>query len=260
VTVSAITSGTTSTERRHQLVLSHLQLVRHILGKMSAQFPPGVDLENLEAAGVCGLAEAAANYDADRNTAFRSFAYLRIRGAIIDELRRNCPLPQRVLETVARVRRASRRLPSPVTVEALAGETGLTAKEVADCLAAVRLTRMVAWGPEAEPFATRLEDVARPEDALERAESKEQLARAVAALPERERTVVALYFREDLRLREISVVLGLSESRVSRLLNVALFRLGEILRAEAEECVPAGQRRSKAAPATRSIRVRCEDV
>ncbi len=136
-----------------------------------------------------------------------------------------------MLEMVAKVRRAYGELPAPVSVESLAEATGLSTDAVADCLAAVRLTRMTSWGPEAEPLATRLDDGARPEDALEFEETKELLAQAIDALPERDRTVVTLYFREDLRLREISTVLGLSESRVSRILNGALFRLGEYLRA-----------------------------
>jgi RNA polymerase sigma factor for flagellar operon FliA len=212
-------------------VVGHLTLVRHILGKMSAQFPPGVDLENLESAGVFGLVEAASNFDEGRNVSFKSYAFLRIRGAILDELRRNCPLPQQMLESVAKVRRAYRELPAPVSIEALAEATGLTNDAIADCLAAVRLTRMTSWGPESEPLATRLDDGGRPEDALEFEETKELLTQAIEALPERERKVVTLYFREDLRLREISAVLGLSESRVSRVLNGALFRLGEYLRA-----------------------------
>src|SRR5207302_4867572 len=142
------------------------------------------------------------------------YAFLRIRGAILDELRRNCPLPQQMLEAVARVRRAYRELPAPVSIEALAAATGMTEDEVADCLAAVRLTRMVSWGPESEPLATQLDDDGRPEEALELEETKQQLARAIDALPERERIAVTLYFREDLRLKEISAVLGLSESRV----------------------------------------------
>ena len=221
-------------EQWHELIVSHLPMVRHILGKMAAQFPPGVDLENLESAGVVGLVEAASHFDAERKVPFKTFAYLRIRGAIVDELRRNCPLPQQMLETVARIRKAYRELPAPVSVQSLAAATGLTEDEVADSLAAVRLTRMTSWGPGAEPLATRLDDGSRPGDHLEAEETKELLEQALSALPERERTVVTLYFREDLRLQEIGAVLKLSESRVSRILNAALFRLGEYLRARGE--------------------------
>ena len=217
--------------RRDQLILEHLPLVRHLVGKLSAELPPGVDVENLEAAGVLGLVEAAANYDPEREARFKTFAYLRVRAPILDELRRNCPLPQPMLEMLARVRAAYRTLPAPVSVAALAAATGLTEDEVADCLAATRLTRMVSLSPDSREWATRLDDQGdRPEAPLERAEEARLLEDAIAGLPERERLAVTLYYREDLRLKEISAVLGLSESRVSRILNAALFHLTEYFR------------------------------
>lgn len=218
--------------QRDELILNHLPLVRHVLGRLSAQFPPGVDLENLESAGVLGLVEAAAKFDAEKNVQFKTYAYIRIRGAILDELRRNCPLPQQMLQTVARVRAAHKELPAPVTVEALAAATGLTEDEVADCLAAIRLTQMVSCPPGIELGATRLDERhGRPDAEVQEAEMRQLLADAIEALPVRERTVVTLYYREDLRLKEISRVLNLSESRISRILNAALFTLGEYIRA-----------------------------
>lgn len=217
--------------RRDELILEHLPLVRHILGKLAAQLPPGVDLENLESAGVLGLVEAATSFDPDRGNQFNTFAYLRIRGAILDELRRNCPLPQQMLERAALVRRAHKELPPPVTIEALAAATGLSDDEVADCLAALRMTRMASLGT-VDTVGTRLDDrQARPDVQAERAELGRLLAEAIEALPERARLVVTLYYREDLRLKEIGQVLRLSESRVSRLLNAALFDIGEYIRA-----------------------------
>ena len=218
--------------RRDELILEHLPLVRHILGKLAAQLPPGVDVENLESAGVLGLVEAANNFDPERGNQFSTFAFLRVRGAILDELRRNCPLPQQMLERVALVRKAHKELPPPVTVPALAAATGLSDDEVADCLAAIRMTRMVSLEGRAEMVGTRLDDRAeRPDVLAERAELGRLLADALAALPERERLIVTLYYKEDLRLKEIGQVLKLSESRVSRLLNAALFDIGEYIRA-----------------------------
>ncbi len=221
--------------RRDQLILENLPLVRHLVGKLTAELPPGVDVENLEAAGVLGLVEAASNYDPEREAQFKTFAYLRVRGAILDELRRNCPLPQPMLETLARVRAAYRTLPAPVSVAALAAATGLSQDEVADCLAAARLTRMTSLSPDSREWRTRLgeSEGERPEAPLERAEEARLLDEAIAALPERERLTVTLYYREDLRLKEISAVLGLSESRVSRILNAALFHLTEYFRGRA---------------------------
>jgi RNA polymerase sigma factor for flagellar operon FliA len=219
--------------RRDQLILDHLPLVRHIVGKLTAELPSGIDIENLEAAGVLGLVEAATSFDPEREVRFKTFAYIRVRGAILDELRRNCPLPQPMLEALAKVRKAYRTLPAPVSVAALALASGLSEDEVSDCLAASRLTRMVSLSPGSRDWTTRLDDEGRPEAPLERAEEARLLDEAIAALPERERLAVTLYYREDLRLKEISVVLSLSESRVSRILNAALFHLTEYFRGRA---------------------------
>ncbi len=217
--------------RRNELIESHLGLVRHILGKLVAQLPPGVDVENLESAGTLGLVEAANKFDPERGIKFETYAYTRIRGAILDELRRNCPLPQHVLERVAKVRRAYESLPPGATPAELAAASGLNEDELADCLAAMRLTRVASWESN-DPLDARLADRAEPPDALaERAEQTQVLADAIESLPERERLVVTLYYKEDLRLKEIGEVLHLSESRVSRVLNGALFQLGEYMRA-----------------------------
>lgn len=218
--------------RRDALILEHLPLVRHILGKLAAQLPPGVDLENLESAGVLGLVEAANNFDPERGNQFNTYAFLRIRGAILDELRRNCPLPQQMLERVALVRKAHKELRPPVTVDALATATGLSTDEVADALAAVRMTRMLSLEKAAETVGTRLDDrQERPDTLAERAELSGLLTEAIESLPPRERMIVTLYYKEDLRLKEIGQLMELSESRVSRVLNAALFTLGEHLRA-----------------------------
>ena len=93
-------------QKRDALILSHLPLVKHVIGRLVGELPPGVDVENLEAAGVLGLVEAAGKYDPGRNTLFKTFAYIRIRGAVLDELRRASPLPQQMLERVSAVRKA----------------------------------------------------------------------------------------------------------------------------------------------------------
>ena len=218
--------------RRDELILTHLPMVRHVIGKLVGQLPRGVDMENLEAAGTLGLVEAASNFDEERGSQFKSYAYLRIRGAVLDELRRNCPLPQHMLERIGKVRKVYRELQPPVTVEALAAATGFSTDDVAECLEAVRLTRAVSWDNACGHGDGRLDDRQQPPDALmERAEQKELLARAITALSERERLVVTLYYMEDLRLKEIGVLLSLSESRVSRVLQAALFHIGEFFRA-----------------------------
>ncbi|HZV04093.1 MAG TPA: sigma-70 family RNA polymerase sigma factor [Gemmataceae bacterium] len=220
----------TQKERRDQLIVEHLSLVRHLVGKLAAELPPGVDLENLESAGVLGLVEAAHRFDPERGAQFKTYAYTRIRGAVLDELRRNCPLPQHMLQQMARVRQAYEELMPPVTTQALAAATGLSEAEIADCLAAIRMTRLISWDEHGEPIGTRLDDPQRPDLLAEKEEQKRLLVEALNALEERERLIVTLYYLEDLRLKEIGEVLRLSESRISRLLNSALFHLGEYMR------------------------------
>jgi RNA polymerase sigma factor FliA len=218
--------------RRDELILGHLSLVRHVLGKLLTEMPPGTDVENLEAAGTLGLVEAAGHFEAERGVRFETFAAPRVRGAMLDELRRNCPLPQQMLKQVVRVRKAYEKLPPPVTVDMLSAATGMPADEVADCLAAMRLTRLFSLDRASESGSARSREYHEsPAARLELVEERAILASAIESLPQQERLVVTLYYLEDLRLKEIGAVVGLSESRVSRVLNAALFHLGEAIRA-----------------------------
>ncbi|MDY3551619.1 sigma-70 family RNA polymerase sigma factor [Gemmata sp. JC717] len=218
-------------QRRDELIVSHLPLVKHVIGRLIGDVPPGVDVENLESAGVLGLVEAAAKFDPARNAQFKTFAYLRIRGAIVDEMRRNSPLPQHVHARLALVRRACRTLPHPITVDAIATATGLSEDEVTDTLSAERMAKTMSWEQASE--STGLEPAGGGEEPgaeLERWESVQQLADAIQELEPKERIAVTLYYKEDLRLKEIAEVMKLSVSRVSRLLSKATFELGERLK------------------------------
>lgn len=222
-------SRTAEQTARDQLVVDHLWLVRHIVGKMAARFPPGVDVENLESAGMLGLVEASQRFDAGRGVDFKAFASIRIRGSVVDELRRSCPLPQEKLQQVGMVQRAKESLQPPVTVEALAAETGLSKDAILDCLAAIPLTQMKSLDNLGEAwFGSDRSDA--PDAGLELEDQKRLLADGIEALPKRERLVVTLYYMEDLRLKEIGQVLNLSESRVSRLLTAAQHQLREYCR------------------------------
>ena len=218
-------SVTVSQSARDELILNHLWLVRHLVGKLAARLPPGVDVDNLESAGLLGLVEAAQRFDTSRGVDFKAFAALRIRGAMIDEARRNSPLPQELLQYVKLVSRAQERLTPPITIEALAAETGLSEDQVLDALAAIPLTQVKSFDPAADELSQITEDVSS--SAMEREDEWRLLADAISSLPERERLIVTMYYKEDLRLKEIGEILGLSESRVSRLLTAAQFQLRE---------------------------------
>lgn len=219
-------SRTAEQTNRDELIMKHVWLVRHLTGKVTARLPSGVDVENLESAGMLGLVEAAQRFDASRGVDFKSFAAIRIRGAIYDEARRNCPLPQEVMHRVMLVAKAQDQLTPPISVDDLVSHTGLSREEVTDALLATPLVRIQSLDQELDD-PTRHNELT-PEAIMEKTEQKRQLADAISALPERERLVVTLYYMEDLRLKEIGLVLNLSESRVSRLLAAAHVQLRNI--------------------------------
>ena len=212
--------------RRDQLVIDHLDLVRYTLGRMALDLPLGADRENLEAAGALGLVEAAGNYDESRGVPFRPYAHARIRGAILDELRRNCPLPQHMLQRWALIREAYARLDSPVRLEDLSRITGLSELEVRECLLAMRMAH-----PDSGDFDQMADTVDRrhacPTQRMAEQDHARLLAEAIGRLPERHRLVLTMYYTDDLRLREIGEVLGLSEGRVCRILQEAEVRARE---------------------------------
>lgn len=221
-----------SQARKDELILRHLPLVRHVLGRILVRLPAGIDLENLEAAGVLGLVEAAGKFDPDRGARFETYASVRIRGAVLDEMRRNCPLPQDMLGQIGRLRKAYEDLPAGAQADELASAAGLTIDEVADCLAAMRFGRVGYATGNLEPLKNHpAPEKDRPDLQAELDEQRDVLAGAIEALPAQERQVLVLYYREGLRLREIGEAMHLSESRVCRLLNLALYDAAEHVRA-----------------------------
>lgn len=215
-------------QARDDLIMDHLEYVRQILFKM--RLPPNTDMENLESAGVLGLIEAANQFDCDRGVAFKTFSYVRIRGAILDELRRNSPLPQRMLQRLAKVREAYEKLDPPVELAEIAKLTDLTMDEVEECLEATRLIRPEPWNDLVSTVQVGAQATDQPSDIVEDNERKQLLVECIEALPERDRIVISMYYMDDMRLVEIGEVLGIVESSVSRALSKAEFRLKEMIR------------------------------
>lgn len=218
-----------STEKARQaLVVDNLPFVRHILGKLVGRLPSNVDVDNLESAGVLGLVEASHQYEPERGVAFRTFAYPRVWGAIIDELRRNSPFPQKLMNRISLVKKAEERMEPPVTAERLAEACGLSVEDVEACLVAMRLS-------SPSPLGDKALNVVRDGQAdsvsadIELEEAKQKLSDCIESLPEQQRLVLTLYHSEDLRLKEIGQVMNLSESRISRILAKAELKLRETL-------------------------------
>lgn len=213
---------------RQELVVANLPFVRHVLGKLVGRLPNNVDTENLESAGILGLVEASHQFQSDRGVAFRTFAYPRVWGAIIDELRRNSPLPQRLMNQITQVKKAQETLEPPLTAERLARVCGLSIADVDACLQAMRLS---SPAPLCEKTLSVLFSSNDPSVSaqIELEEAKQQLADHIEKLPEQQRLVLSMYYAEDLRLKEIGRVLNLSESRISRILSAAEKRLRKSL-------------------------------
>ncbi len=232
------TEGFVRTEvDRDRLILDHVPLLHHLVGRMSCDIPGRVQREDLFGWGMRGLIEAADSWDPSRGLQFSTYAFPRIRGAILDELRRLDFLPRgrrdrlRELERViAELEQEKHEPPSP---EEIGARLGATADEVDEILHSARVASWVSLedGPS-ETLGQLLCDP-RSEDPVGSAEwneLKRLLVEAIGHLPEPEKTVITLYYGEELLLKEIGVVLGVTESRVSQVHSRALYRLNRELR------------------------------
>jgi RNA polymerase sigma factor FliA len=223
---------------RETLILEHLPLLHHIVGRFALDLGGRVEREDLLGFGMVGLVEAALSFDPGRGLKFSTHAFPRIRGEILDELRRMDFLPRgrrdRVRDLDRAVRELEQRLGAPPTPEEIADHLGCSIEELDEVLASARSACQVSLedGPS-EELAGLLADP-RSEDPVGSAEFeelKELLVRAIAALPETERAVITLYYAEELLLKEIGEVLGVTESRVSQIHSRALYRLNREMRA-----------------------------
>lgn len=223
-------------EQRDQLILDHLPLLHHIVGRMAVELPARLDREDLLGYGMLGLVGASDSWDPERGLKFSTFAYPRIRGSIIDELRRMDFLSRNKREQVRDLERVFTELEqetgTPPTIEELATALAIGEDEVFERLSTARSALAVSLddGPS-EEFGALLSDprAANPAEDLEDAELKDLLGKAILELPEQEQSVITLYYAEELLLREIGEVLGVTESRVSQIHTAALYRLNRSL-------------------------------
>lgn len=218
-------------KRRDQLILDNVDYVARILSTMLFKAATADAKENLQSAGIVGLVEAANSYDPSQGIPFRTFAYRRIRGAIVDEMRKQSPVSQLVLQQIGIVKRVYEQLEPPVTPERLASETKLTLEQIVTCLEAMRFIKPDDWNDLSDVVhGSWRASSTSPEYQAESEEIRTLLAESIETLPERDRLVLTLYYDEELNLAEIAAVLELSESQVSRVLASARFRLQEAMR------------------------------
>ena len=217
---------------RERLILEHVPLLKHIAGRIAFDLPASVDRDDLIGYGMIGLVQAADAWEPGRGLAFSTFAYTRIRGAILDELRRADFLPRGRREKVRELERAVARLEQttglPPLPEAIADELGVSLGDVDQILLSAKSAACTSLDSDGSgELRGLLSDPSSddPQGSVEWLEMKQLLVEAIQALPEQEKSVVTLYYAEELLLREIAEVLGVTESRVSQIHTRALYRL-----------------------------------
>ncbi|MGZ4996392.1 MAG: RNA polymerase sigma factor FliA [Methylobacter sp.] len=214
-------------------VLQHAPLVKRIAYHLLNRLPDSVQVDDLIQAGMLGLLEAIKNYDVSQGASFDTYAGIRIRGAMLDEVRRSDWTPRSVHKKSRMVSDAIREIENKTGREArdvdVAEHLGIAMDEYNHILHDSSSCRMFSVEELAEDGDHYLDDVLDHEEGLVDGISREgfqrALAKAIMGLPERERLVIALYYDEELNLREIGEVLNVSESRVSQICTQAVLRL-----------------------------------
>jgi RNA polymerase sigma factor for flagellar operon FliA len=231
--------GCIPSDLREQIVLEHTRLIQYIVSRIAVRLPSHVDLEDLHNTGVIGLMDAVEKYDPGKDCKFKTYAEFRIRGAILDQLRSLDWVPRSVRQKSRQLEQAyieaEQELGRPATEAEIAARMGLRPDEFHHLVNQTRGISMVALddlrGSSQEsdqPLPSgNLEDVNAedPFNSLKSRELTSTLAGGIAALPEKERLVITLYYYEDLNLKEIGGILGITESRVCQIHSKAVSRL-----------------------------------
>jgi len=232
---------------RERLVVAYSPLVKYVAGRMGSNLPAHVDEADLISYGLTGLISAIERFDLSRAIKFETYAITRIRGSIIDELRTLDWVPRSVRARAREIERANQKLEARLqrapTDEEMASELEISVSDFNESLVQISTSTLVAldelWNTNdndgdhvslLDTIADR--DAPNPEQIVDQGEVRDRIADAIAALPEREKLVIALYYYENLTLREVGEVLGVTESRVSQLHTKAVLRLRSKLATE----------------------------
>ena len=229
-----------SSEIREKLILEYAPLVKLVAGRLSMYLGYNVEYDDLVGYGVFGLIDAIDKFDSLKDVKFETYASLRIRGAILDQIRKMDWIPRTIRQRQKKIDAVMREIEAATgreaTDEEIAEKLGISEDEYTEWQSQMKITGVVslneyldAGGPEIAADKHTSQDFQAPEDVVEQVEIKEKLKEALENLTEKESKVVVLYYYEDLTLKEISQILEVSESRVSQLHTKALVKMKKTL-------------------------------
>lgn len=220
---------------REQLIMEYSQLVKLVAGRLSMYLGYNVEYEDLVSYGVFGLIDAIDKFDMEKNVKFETYASLRIRGAILDQIRKMDWIPRTVRQRQRKiddaVKKIEMRTGRNATDEEIAQELGMSEEELLSWQSQLKVTNVVSLnefeeqGTEPAVETHYPAHFVQPEEAIAEEELKITLNEALSLLTEKERRVIEFYYYEDLTLKEISRILEVSESRVSQLHTKALSKM-----------------------------------
>jgi len=216
-----------------ELTAEHVDLVKKIAHHLVARLPATVDVNDLLQSGMVGLLEAAANFDASRGASFETYAGIRVRGAMLDDIRKHDWTPRSVHHKYRRVTEAMHAVEAETgraaTTEEIAAHLEISVDDYHKILKDSACSRLFSYEETLEePTLQRKppsSSTPRPDQQLFQDQFRELLANSIDQLPEREKLVLSLYYEQELNLKEIGVVLDVSESRVCQIHGQAVMRL-----------------------------------
>jgi RNA polymerase sigma factor for flagellar operon FliA len=221
---------------RDAILARHAPLVKRLAHQLRAKLPPSVEVDDLIQAGMIGLLDAVRRYEDDHGAQFETYAVQRIRGAMLDELRSSDWLPRSIRQNMRRIEEAmsilQQRFGRPPNEIEVASELKLSLADYQRLLGESGGHQLIYYedfhdcGDDDHFLDHHCADkTANPLQSLLEGDFRDTLVEAIAALPDRERRLMALYYEQDLNLKEIGAVMGVSESRVCQLHSQAVARL-----------------------------------
>ena len=222
-------------EMREKIIIEYAPLVKIVAGRLSMYLGGNVEYEDLVSYGVFGLIDAIDKFDTNKDVKFETYASLRIRGSILDQIRKMDWIPRTVRQRQRKIDEAIKSLEARTgktpTDEMLAEELGVSGEELLSWQSQLKVTNVVSLNEFVESGNEPVMDAkgnfrfAQPEEVIAETELKRMLKDAMQLLTEKEQKVILLYYYEDLTLKEISRVLEVSESRISQLHTKALQKM-----------------------------------